>query len=63
VIADNASANGEIRRLMGTEDPDLETLVRFLPTIASSDNLDGAIQDILRKLVAGRGTVVVPALR
>jgi hypothetical protein len=58
IVALYASPNGEIRRLTDTEDPDLRTLVESLSGIRSTDSLDGAIQDILRKLVAGRGRVV-----
>jgi hypothetical protein len=54
--------DGEVRRLSNRDDPDLTTLVRILPDIASGDSLDGAIVDILRKLVAGRGAIVRPAL-
>jgi len=54
--------DGEVRRLSNRDDPDLTTLVRILPDIASGDSLDGAIVDILRKLVAGRGSIVRPAL-
>jgi hypothetical protein len=50
--------NGEVRRLSNRDDQDLTTLVRILPDIASGDSLDGAIVDILRKLVAGRGEII-----
>lgn len=58
VIALHVAPSGEIRRLTGAEDADLRTLVASLAAIPSTDNLDGALQDILRKLVAGRGRVV-----
>jgi hypothetical protein len=61
VVALYVLPSGEVRRLSGDEDPDLVRLVSFLPEIADSDNLDGAIVDLLRKLVAGRGTIVSPA--
>lgn len=58
LIALHVAPSGEIRRLTGAEDADLRTLVASLAAIPSTDNLDGALQDILRKLVAGRGRVV-----
>jgi hypothetical protein len=58
IVALYVNHDGEIRRLTSSEDSDLATLVRLLPEIASADNLDGAIVDILRKLVAGRGTIL-----
>ena len=60
IVALYASPNGEIRRLTDAEDPDLRTLVESLSGIRSTDSLDGAIHDILRKLVAGRGRIVRP---
>jgi hypothetical protein len=54
---------GEVRRLTSSDDPDLAILVRTLRGTGSGDDLDGAIVDILRKLVAGRGPVVRPGRR
>jgi hypothetical protein len=62
IIALHVSPAGEVRRLTDAEDPQLRTLVRYLPGIPSADNLDGAILDLLRKLVAGRGRVIRTAL-
>ncbi len=62
MIALHVSADGEVRRLTGTDDPSLALLVRVLPEISSRAGLDAAIVDILRKLVAGRGEVIRPAL-
>jgi hypothetical protein len=58
IVALYVLPTGEVRRLTDGEDPQLRTLVTFLPDIPSPDNLDGALVDILRKLVAGRGTVI-----
>jgi hypothetical protein len=63
IVAMFVTPTGEIRRLTSPEDSDLSTLVKLLPELPSADNLDGAIVDILRKLVAGRGTVVRNAPR
>jgi hypothetical protein len=60
VVGLYVSPQGEVRRLTDGEEPQLRELASFLPSIASRDNLDGAILDILRKLVAGRGRVMVP---
>ncbi len=63
ILALHISANGEVRRLTDTDDPSLAAVVKVLPEIASRSGLDGAILDILRKIVAGRGHVIRPALR
>jgi hypothetical protein len=63
VVALFIDDRGEVRRLTSTDDPDLTVLVRTLRTTESGDDLDGAIVDILRKLVAGRGPILLPALR
>ncbi len=52
------SPSGEIRRLSDNDDPQLRVLVSNLRSVPTGDNLDRAILDILRKLVAGRGRVV-----
>ena len=61
VVALHIGPDGEVRRLDGADDPDLAALVLVLPEIPSADRLDGALLDLLRKLVAGRGEVVRPA--
>ena len=63
IVALYASSDGEIRRLTDADDPDLRTLVDTLPGIRTTESLDGAIQDILRKLVAGRGRVIRPPVK
>ena len=63
IVALHAAPDGEIKRLTGDEAPDLRELVGALHEIPSTGALDGAIQDILRKLVAGRGQIVRPALK
>ena len=58
IVALHVSALGEVRRLTDSEEPQLRVLVDNLRTVPSGDNLDGAILDILRNLVAGRGRIV-----
>lgn len=58
VLALYATETGEVRRLTGNDDPELVSLVRVLPEIATADALDGALTDILRKLVRGRGHLI-----
>jgi hypothetical protein len=58
IVALHISPAGEVRRLSDSDEPQLRVLVDNLRTVPSGDNLDGAILDILRKLVAGRGRVV-----
>jgi hypothetical protein len=62
VIALHARSDGEIRCLTGAEDPELATLVRFLPQLESGDTLDTVISDVLRKVVAQRGRIVAPRI-
>lgn len=62
-IALHVDASGEIRRLTSSSDPELASLVNFLPQIPGADNLDEAIEDILRTLVAGRGEVIAGITR
>jgi hypothetical protein len=62
IVALHISSRGEVRRLTDADEPELKTLVGYLLNVGSGDNLDGAIQDILRKLVAGRGHVIRGAL-
>ena len=63
IVALVVSSTGEVRRLTDSEEPQLRTLVSYLLNVASGDNLDGAILDILRKLVAGRGHIIRGPLR
>jgi hypothetical protein len=58
IVALAVSPTGEVRRLTDSEEPQLRTLVTYLLNVGSGDNLDGAILDILRKLVAGRGQII-----
>ena len=58
VVALVVSPTGEVRRLTDSDEPQLRTLVTYLLNVGSGDNLDGAILDILRKLVAGRGHII-----
>jgi hypothetical protein len=63
VVALLVDAAGQVRRLTSREDPDLRTLPDVLAGIPSRESLDQAIVDILRKIVAGRGAVILPADR
>ena len=58
IVALYVSSNGEVRGLTDAEAPELRPLASTLIDIPSANNLDGAIVDILRKFVAGRGNVV-----
>jgi len=58
VVALHVAPDGEVHRLTDTEEPELRAFTAFLLQITSTDNLNGAIVDILRKLVAGRGRIV-----
>ena len=62
IVALNILPTGEVRRLTDADDPELRTLVAALVGIQSPGNLDGAIIDVLRKYVAGRGRVIRPPL-
>ena len=55
ILALYVTETGEVRRLTGGEDPELVLLVQVLPEIATGDALDGALTDVLRTLVGGRG--------
>ncbi len=56
VLAIAIDEEGDVRRLHSADDPDLLFLVELLRDISSAHSLDTAMVDILRTLVAGRGT-------